>query len=687
MPSLIDTDPFLATHPDSSERLAIQATLVQAKAEIEGLQATVDYDLVGRYGAVGDGIADDTAKIQDFLDEIAVLGGPYDFALARRGHSRLLMRGIFAFDPAALTWPSGLSITMLVDGFLLPANTLVLDSNRHLTGLGGSTGTQFQAGPVCEVHAPSGQVGIHVTGSAGNVLDNVMVRGSSQPAILVGAGVTAALKKFRNIGVISGHGADADCIRLQHTFWFWIDHFALNCFSDGGYVIRMDDTTEGSVSGTGLGYFSNGIFSTKGMLLRQAFTMVDAGNISIRNVVFENAITGAAFLTVDTPVSAVARIEMDRCHFADSLADENVYVQYLSGSSPDHLEFHECGDGIHVKGPAGTRPALRAHIIKANELYVFTAPKQFDPRPLRLWWLQDGEVDGIDAFRGTEALPSCLPVQNVGVFQEAADWAPDPDLTITGGQTAPDGSSTAYLIETSVNARESVWLWDGVVPSLETGDWLITGIWIKSANDLYPNSENIDRLFCGTGNTLNGASAVVTTQTDRVAYSNTGWAFASGFFRYSGATAPTVQWSLWLSNTANSYFVWKPFMLRVPSTWGERDVARMAAKLTTISQDHTTGGVLTQLPHQTFRTGRGATSARPSAPAVGAGAQWYDETLGRPIYSDGAAWQAGVMNFDAGGNASATRPAVSATTTVIWFNVPSEPTNLGARDLWEDTSA
>ena len=51
---------------------------------------------------------------------------------------------------------------------------------------------------------------------------------------------------------------------------------------------------------------------------------------------------------------------------------------------------------------------------------------------------------------------------------------------------------------------------------------------------------------------------------------------------------------------------------------------------------------------------------------------------------DGASW---VFWFDAGGDADAARPAgAGADDIVIWTNVPSEPTNLGARDQWEDAS-
>lgn len=42
--------------------------------------------------------------------------------------------------------------------------------------------------------------------------------------------------------------------------------------------------------------------------------------------------------------------------------------------------------------------------------------------------------------------------------------------------------------------------------------------------------------------------------------------------------------------------------------------------------------------------------------------------------------------FDAGGDQQAERPAqAAASDVVIWSNVPSEPVNLGVRDLWEET--
>jgi hypothetical protein len=49
-------------------------------------------------------------------------------------------------------------------------------------------------------------------------------------------------------------------------------------------------------------------------------------------------------------------------------------------------------------------------------------------------------------------------------------------------------------------------------------------------------------------------------------------------------------------------------------------------------------GVLTMPPGQVVQTGRGPTTARPPAAAVGPGALFYDTTLRRPVWSNGTAW-------------------------------------------------
>ena len=45
------------------------------------------------------------------------------------------------------------------------------------------------------------------------------------------------------------------------------------------------------------------------------------------------------------------------------------------------------------------------------------------------------------------------------------------------------------------------------------------------------------------------------------------------------------------------------------------------------------------------------------------------------------------IEFDAGGVVDVARPAYDADQRLLWVNVPSEPTYLGAVDWWEDTSS
>jgi hypothetical protein len=50
-------------------------------------------------------------------------------------------------------------------------------------------------------------------------------------------------------------------------------------------------------------------------------------------------------------------------------------------------------------------------------------------------------------------------------------------------------------------------------------------------------------------------------------------------------------------------------------------------------------GVVAMPPNEVFKHGRGPTSARPSAAAVGTGCEYYDTTIVKPVWSDGAVWR------------------------------------------------
>lgn len=75
--------------------------------------------------------------------------------------------------------------------------------------------------------------------------------------------------------------------------------------------------------------------------------------------------------------------------------------------------------------------------------------------------------------------------------------------------------------------------------------------------------------------------------------------------------------------TADGYFQWGDGTSGTPDTW----YSRIAA------------GVLGMKADNCFRTGRNTTANRPSAVTVGKGSQFFDDTLNKPIWSDGSNWR------------------------------------------------
>ena len=66
----------------------------------------------------------------------------------------------------------------------------------------------------------------------------------------------------------------------------------------------------------------------------------------------------------------------------------------------------------------------------------------------------------------------------------------------------------------------------------------------------------------------------------------------------------------------------------------------------------------------------------------------YGPTLAQQVEDDAAAVRAALplmpVDFDAEGDADAARPDYPEAQRILWRNVPSEPTNLGPNDWWED---
>lgn len=72
---------------------------------------------------------------------------------------------------------------------------------------------------------------------------------------------------------------------------------------------------------------------------------------------------------------------------------------------------------------------------------------------------------------------------------------------------------------------------------------------------------------------------------------------------------------------------------------GQVDVTLTDAQFASIPSGAFTGGTLVDLGAVTDPLGVGATAARPDPAAVPIGAGFYDLTIHKPIWSDGAVWR------------------------------------------------
>jgi hypothetical protein len=280
--------------------------------------------------------------------------------------------------------------------------------------------------------------------------------------------------------------------------------------------------------------------------------------------------------------------------------------------------------------------------IQASQGFYYSTTRDWfsGQYPRKGYWVMEGESEGRDAFRNAEMLPNILPVENLGAKQDPAEWIEkSANLAITGGQVAPDGSNTAYRLSvTSGILAEGKALRSNI--AWAEGDFVIAGMWVKSA----VAGQRMNAGECGVL-TFNGASPGLDGTNlrflwnDRLDMPDHGWTPVVRWYQVTGGPGTVDTIFAIRVYPGFAFDVWKPFLLHVNgAAWTARDVARLAARLTVIDELQRPG-VLTMLPHQTFRTGQGASSARPDATSVGQGAQWFDATLNKPIWSDGTNWR------------------------------------------------
>jgi hypothetical protein len=190
--------------------------------------------------------------------------------------------------------------------------------------------------------------------------------------------------------------------------------------------------------------------------------------------------------------------------------------------------------------------------------------------------------------------------------------------------------------------------------TLYTGDTLIFGAMVKALNA----SVGVGGLAAINGHFLSNTPVYIKSRGGFASnaggpcdldnmLTDSGWIPIYGYVNLqSGADSGTtadVAFSVWAYG-GNQYLIWQPWMriLQASSGFTLSDAIKYGASIG--AGTAAPAGVVAIQSYQTFLTGNDITANRPSASDVGAGAQFYDTTLSKPIWSNGSVWK------DAAGN-------------------------------------
>lgn len=609
------------------------------------------------FRSVLDGVADDTAAFQRAVDFIV--------RNSLVGQSRLIINGKLRFNPQAVDWsafklPPYPRMTMIVDGKLILMSPLVLENRVSLTGVGGaSKSAQFQIGPCCSVvqEGTWTEPAIRLQGSGDLAMNGVYVSGCYGPGIqigyLAGEANQTALCRLENVGVLTRAGvATSEGLRLENAFWVWVRNFAFNSQLNSGPSIHFADSyNPGAGKNTGgLTHLEQGVIAGEGIWLnrapslnqtayhfefrdihheapRSSFCVVKSPDVNYRDVRFYNVnmadpVEGTELALIDNSVGGKIH-DVDISRFNTTWANSRLTIGRVGTSNYKAETFRS--------------------FVYAGKTY-----DNYRDIPYNFEMHADGEVEQIDGFRGGQLGPAMVPADAI-VLHNQPDmtlWAKTPETSVASGAPSPDGLNAGFTLS-SPAGQHGVYLDRN--GAQVTDHYMIIGAWFRSINpanavtvqaanilELYQSSANVGYWDGDPGN--NSSTFYLGQSSARVQQRDYGWVFISGVKRFTSPQGAALLRFMIRSSSSQSFHVYNPFVVALPaSSYARRDVSRILSKLAFIDIS-AKPGTLHQMPHQTFRTGIGESAARPDPAKVGVGAQWFDATLGRPVWSTGAVW-------------------------------------------------
>lgn len=456
------------------------ATVAQLQIQ-EGLHPWVN---AGDFGAIGDGVEDDTEAIQAAIDSLGT------------GAGTLLLPGIC--KTGALTFPNSTTWwnILLEKGLILTESLYLTPQYISIKGIGSNTTLQFQTAPTATIIGPSsGSTFIRQGSSGGLRLENIYILATNtDTALLLQAAANAFLK---NVGIASG----GIPITQDDFFWLWIEDSILGTMA-GAYSLYI--TNSGPAGGpgqSGLTYIYDTRITGKGIGIEAQEAMAGIGSLYVDGLTYELA--GNPFLTLDSEFAPIALIDLKNVIIADQSS---------------------LGSLIKVESTSPVGTITDVNIENLN--FPYNLPLVDSPFDIKGkinsssfgsstglgWKVGDHQYEGIIERHGFSYnrrfparkignSPVLIPYDILAVNQDVTTWTINTDLgtgTLTTGIEAPDGSMTAAKL-TATTGTPRILLY-GLQISVAVGDWIIGAICMKPESATRGATPNVAVAFLIDGN-------------------------------------------------------------------------------------------------------------------------------------------------------------------------------------------
>ena len=575
------------------------------------------------FGADPTGVADSTAAIQAAINAVSSGNGP----------SVLLFVGTFTYNPSSLTYSGAThKVTWLVEGTLKPTTTIILTSSFEIIGLGGATfgAVAFVLGSCCGIVAPAGSIPVIKTqGAADHVLKNIIINGCYQGLYLDGASSLGALSRFENVNILCETAGGTPLV-IDAFFWAWFVNCKFNTTTVPTKSILITNTST-AYSQSGLIYFTDCITSGRGISVNPSVGY--CGSIYFKNHTHESLPVGEDFFYAQSNSN---NITFDKLELADTVVGAG-YTFDLAGV---------VGFRLMNSSPQSFRN-LPARMISETDNFFNNSDTTYNVGT----GSANSSAQYKGAFHGRLLSRGHIATAPVGIGTAIAVTVPtgtSSGIVFTGGQTALDSSATAYKI---VSATPGSGGTQGkniyqVGTALNTGDYVILYSMVKMLDSTTGGGpgNGILGLMWNTGSVVlisnqgRTATEAAPAGPDQ-ALADTGWMPCICAFRAAETATHDLIVATLVSDASAGYLIWKPNVRIIPASYGftDQDCIRLINSYG--AMHNANSGVISVMEHQTTRTGLNITASRPAAATVGKGAQFYDTTLGLPIWSDGTNWR------------------------------------------------